>query len=127
MWAHAEYIKLLRSTLDEQVFDFIPEVAARYYTHAECQALEVWKPDRQVRLVKREYTLSIQAPAPFLLRWSRDDWHTIEDTASSPTMLAIEYVDIPIPRTQQAPIRFTFFWQVAQRWEGRDYAVGIEG
>jgi glucoamylase len=127
MWAHAEYIKLLRSTLDEQVFDFIPEVAARYYTHAECQALEVWKPDRQVRLVKREYTLRIQAPAPFLLRWSRDDWQTIEDTASSPTMLGIEFVDIPIPRTQQAPIRFTFFWQVAQRWEGRDYAVGIEG
>jgi glucoamylase len=77
--------------------------------------------------VKREYTLRIQTPAPFLLRWSRDDWQTIEDTASSPTTLGIEFVDIPIPRAQQAPIRFTFFWTVAQHWEGRDYAVGIAG
>ena len=30
MWAHAEYIKLLRSVADGQVFDLIPEVAERY-------------------------------------------------------------------------------------------------
>jgi len=30
MWAHADYIKLLRSVHDKQVFDFIPEVARRY-------------------------------------------------------------------------------------------------
>src|SRR5712664_1646173 len=30
MWAHAEYIKLLRSTHDGQVFDRIPAVAERY-------------------------------------------------------------------------------------------------
>ena len=30
MWAHAEYIKLLRSVSDGHVFDLIPEVASRY-------------------------------------------------------------------------------------------------
>ena len=30
MWAHAEYIKLLRSVSDGRVFDLIPEVAHRY-------------------------------------------------------------------------------------------------
>jgi hypothetical protein len=30
MWAHAEYLKLLRSTADGVVFDLIPEVAERY-------------------------------------------------------------------------------------------------
>jgi hypothetical protein len=30
MWAHAEYIKLLRSTADGKVYDAIPEVAERY-------------------------------------------------------------------------------------------------
>ena len=29
MWAHAEYIKLLRSTADRKVYDAIPEVAQR--------------------------------------------------------------------------------------------------
>jgi glucoamylase len=50
MWAHAEYIKLLRSAFDGQVFDLIPEVAHRYLSdRRECSALEVWKPNRQVR------------------------------------------------------------------------------
>jgi glucoamylase len=30
MWAHAEYIKLLRSVRDNKVFDLIPAVADRY-------------------------------------------------------------------------------------------------
>ena len=30
LWAHAEYIKLVRSAADGQVFDLIPEVADRY-------------------------------------------------------------------------------------------------
>ena len=30
MWAHAEYVKLLRSAMDGKVYDYIPEVAKRY-------------------------------------------------------------------------------------------------
>ncbi len=126
MWAHAEYIELLRSVHDGQVFDFIPEVAERYTRRVECKALEVWKPNRQVRTTKRDFTLRIQAPAPFRLRWTRSEWRTVEDTPSSPTGLDVEFVDIPIPQTQQAPIRFTFFWTATQRWEGRDYMVAVE-
>jgi glucoamylase len=43
MWAHAEYIKLLRSVFDGKVFDFIPEVADRYIVNRKaCKALEIW-------------------------------------------------------------------------------------
>ena len=126
MWAHAEYIKLLRSAFDGQVFDFIPEVANRYLgDRRACNLLEIWKPNRQVCAVKKGYTLRIQAPAPFRLHWSRDEWQTVEDTPSFPTALGIEFVDIPIPPTQRAPIRFTFFWPASDRWEGRDYEVAI--
>lgn len=124
MWAHAEYIKLLRSVYDGQVFDLIPEVKDRYIVNRKgCKPLEIWKPNRQVCQVKAGYTLRIQAPASFLLHWSRDDWQTVKDTPSSFTALGIEYVDIPVPRSQSAPIRFTFFWTETGRWEGRDYEV----
>ncbi len=126
MWAHAEYIKLLRSTLDGQIFDFIPEVAERYQRRLGSKLLEVWKPSRQVRAVKRGYLLRVQAPAAFRLHWSRDEWRTVEDTSSSATAMGIEFVDIPIPSSQQAPIRFTFFWTTANRWEGRDYMIAVE-
>ena len=127
MWAHAEYVKLLRSTFDGQVFDFIPAVADRYIVNRkECKALEIWKPNRQVCIVKNGYTLRIQAPASFRLHWSRDDWQSVEDTPSCATALGIHYLDIPVPSTQGAPIRFTFFWTTENRWEGRDYEVSVQ-
>ncbi len=126
MWAHAEYVKLLRSAYDGHVFDLIPEVANRYLRdRGACKPLEIWKPNRQVHAVKRGWTLRVQAPAPFRLHWSRDDWHTVMDTPSSPTALGIACVDIPVAPSQQAPIRFTFYWTVGDRWEGRDYEVVV--
>ena len=126
MWAHAEYIKLLRSAADGTVFDFVPEVAARYLPgNRGCKPLEIWKHNRQVSSVPEGTTLRIQAGAPFLLHWTRDDWHTVEDSHSTPTALGIEYLDIANPPKGSGPIRFTFFWPDAGRWEGRDFEVAV--
>ena len=124
MWAYAQYIKLFRSVVDGDVFDLIPEVAERYWGRAKCKPLEVWKPNRQPRSVKRGMTLRVQSPERFLLVWTTDEWEETSDTRSTQTRLGIEYVDIPIHADQQAPIRFTFRWVEGDRWDGRDYARG---
>ena len=126
MWAHAEYVKLLKSVSDGRVFDLIPEVANRYLGDRKaCQLFEIWKPNRQVRIVKKGYTLRVQVPAPFRLHWTRDEWRTVNDTASAPTAFGIEFVDIPITASQQAPLRFTLFWPQSNSWEGRDHMVEV--
>ena len=126
MWAHAEYIKLLRSVRDGKVSDLIPDVAKRYLGgRADRQLFEVWKSTRQVRSVKRGYVLRIQVPASFRLHWSDDEWQTVKDTPSSATTLGVEFVDIPISAAQRAPIRFTFFWTASNSWEGRDFLVSV--
>jgi len=126
MWAHAEYIKLLRSARDGKVSDLIPEVAKRYLgTRANRCKFEIWKPMRQVRGVKRGFILRIQMPACFRLHWSADEWKTLEDTPSNNTALGVEYVDIPVAAAQQGNIRFTFFWTATDSWEARDYLVAI--
>jgi glucoamylase len=117
MWAHAEYVKLLRSTSDGHVFDFVPEVAERYRRRTACRHLEIWKPNRRPRSVKAGMTLRVQAPAAFRLHWSAAEWRTVQDTISSATALGIGFVDIPILPSQRAPIRFTFFWTGEGRWE----------
>src|SRR5262249_47535435 len=108
MWAHAEYIKLLRSLADGQVFDLIPEVAARYLQPRRSQPLEIWKSNRQVRSVPTGVTLRIQAPSAFLLHWSRDQWLHSTDTRSEATSIGIYFVDIKIAEGEDAPITFTF-------------------
>jgi glucoamylase len=125
MWAHAEYIKLLRSVNDGQVFDLIPIVADRYTAARGRRDLEVWKPVRQVRQVTAGQILRIQAPASFRLHWTDDDWQTTRDTQSESTGLEIEFVDIPVSFNQRVPIRFTFHWTAENRWEGRDYEVRL--
>jgi glucoamylase len=118
MWAHAEYIKLLRSVRDNKVFDFIPEVADRYRGGSFRHDLEIWKPNRQVNQVSRGMVLHIQAPGGgFILRWSQDEWRTTTDSTALATDLGISFVDIPISPSQAAPIEFTFLWQ-DERWEG---------
>ena len=70
MRAHAEYIKLLRSVADGNMFDLIREAAERYLggPHNRLR-LEVWKPNRQVSRVNKGPTLHCQMPAPFRLHW----------------------------------------------------------
>lgn len=128
MWAHAEYIKLLRSVRDGQVFDVVPEAAARYCrTRAPRRALEIWKPNRQVERVVAGAMLRIQAPRPFQLHWTADEWRHVNDTTATATALGVHFVDIPVDRerAQGAPLRFTFLWTDSEAREGRDYAVAI--
>jgi glucoamylase len=123
-WAHAEYVKLIRSAHDGVVFDLIPAVADRYLKRERLpRRLEIWKPGRQPRTVVRGFTLRVQAPEPFLLHWSVNDWNAAQDSRSTPTALGIEFVDLPVTLSQSAPIRFTFRWLETGRWEGRDYEV----
>jgi glucoamylase len=125
MWAHAEYIKLLRSIRDGRVFDLIPAVAERYLKRMDRRPLEVWKFSRQPASVLVGRRLRVQAPAAFKLRWTANEWVEAHDTESTATALGIEFVDIPISQEQRAPIRFTFYWLKAGRWEGRDFQVDI--
>jgi len=126
MWAHAEYIKLLRSAADGKVFDLVPEVADRYLSGRKVgKRMEIWKHNRQACRVREGFILRIQAGEPFLLRWTRNDWATVEDSRSTPTALGIEYLDIEIRPRQGGRVRFTFFWTDAGSWEGRDFEVEV--
>ena len=126
VWAHAEYIKLVRSTADGRVFDVIPEVAEFFLGERKRTPIEVWKFNRQPRTVETGARLRILATTPFRLRATTDEWRTNNDIDSIATRLGQHYVDLHVADDQRAPIRFTFFWPATDNWEGRDYQVAIE-
>ena len=126
MWAHAEYVKLLRSVVDGSVFDLIPVVAERYLKRRGRQDLEVWKPTRQVREVTTGQVLRVQAPESFRLHCTNDGWISASDISSTTTGLGIEFADIAIHENQSAPVQFTFFWPDRNRWEAHNYEVRIK-
>jgi glucoamylase len=122
MWAHAEYLKLLRSTSDGKVFDAIPEVAARYQgPRRVSRSIEVWKPSRLVESVKPGQILRVQASDAFQLRWTSDEWQTAQESVSQ-LILGISYVDIAVPPHQVGPLRFVFASAQDEHLVGREYA-----
>lgn len=126
LWAHAEYIKLLRSAADGRVFDSLPPVADRYTSARQGSApLEIWKSNHRVTSISAGTRLRIIADEPFLLHWSSDEWNQVRDTESRPTAMGLEYLDLVTKADDRAPLRFTFYWPKADRWEGRDYVVTI--
>jgi glucoamylase len=125
LWAHSEYLRLVRSAADGQVFDLIPEVAERYLKGKRGPAIEIWKPNRQVRAVPAGTTLRVQSGSSFRLHWTLDEWQHPRDTASGDTGIGTQFVDIAVPPGQRAPVRFTFFWTDTGHWEGKDYQVSI--
>ena len=127
MWAHAEYLKLLRSTADGRVYDLIDAVARRYLgNRAPRKRVEMWKPDRQPASIPPGAILRVHGAEPFRLRWSADGWQTQHDAPSSSNALRIDYVDLP-EAGADSPLRFTFYWPGRDRWEGRDYEVAVAG
>ncbi|MEZ4417057.1 MAG: glycoside hydrolase family 15 protein [Gemmatimonadota bacterium] len=125
MWAHAEYIRLLRSMQDGVPFDRIAAVAERYQNGHRPAEREFWTFGRQPTRLPAGQALRIQAEATFRLRVTRDEGQTWTDIESTATTLGVCYCDLATRPGQGGTLRFTFFWPEAERWEGRDFQVAI--
>jgi glucoamylase len=126
VWAHAEYIRLLRSLRDKKVFDQIPLVAERYLNNRGRKDLEVWKSHRRVRTIAAGKTLRIQSPGQFLLRWSSDGGQPKEESTAVASGLGISFVDIETRADQTAPVRFSFAWSDSGQPDSSIYEIGID-
>jgi len=126
MWAHAEYVRLLRSADDGAPFDRVAAVAERYLSGEGRRHFEIWKFNRQPGRIRAGSRLRIQAEAPFRLHATMDDWATVSEADALATSLGVWFTDLDVPRGQTAPIRFTFRWTEPGTWEGRDFPVLVD-
>ncbi len=122
LWAHSEYLRLVRSRHDGRVFDLIPEVERRYGKQAPASRIEFWLPQHPMSLVRKNCVLRICAPEAFALRWTHDNWGMWQDNDSSPSGVGAEFCDLP-ESALQAGVEFTFYWKGRNQWEGRNYKV----
>jgi glucoamylase len=122
LWAHSEYLRLLRSVNDGAVFDLIPEVADRYRGKAPQSKVEFWQPIHAISHARKGHTLRICAPRPFRLHWSQAGDAEWRDGDSHPTGIGGEYLDLPASAFDHH-IEFTFFWKDQNAWDGRNYQV----
>src|ERR1700735_4046988 len=86
VWAHAEYLKLLRSAVDGKVFDRIDPVYQRY-SDAEGRkkrrlGLEIYTRIRPIQQISAGCALRILDEGRFEVVWTDDGWKTTNKTSS---------------------------------------------
>jgi glucoamylase len=124
VWAHAEYIKLLRSVTDGKVFDRISVVEERYCREKRPAAIEVFRLNRQVQSMVAGKKLRVLADDHFCLVWSSDEWQTTHRTESRTVGYAGYFADIETEPATEGRVLFTLAWP--DHWEGRNFEVQLD-
>jgi glucoamylase len=82
-WAHAEYIKLLRSLHESAVWDRIPQTEERYLRQRRTASFQIWTPEQQRAWLSPGKDLRVDLPVPAKLRWRSGAWSGAEHTSDS--------------------------------------------
>ena len=129
VWAHAEYIKLLRSVADGEVFDRISVVADRYAVAQDKRTfqsrMEIFRTTRPISQMVCGGTLRITDASRFSIVWTSDNWATTNKCEAHIIGPPGAYADITTEPGQTGSIIFTMFWPEENRWLGRNYEVAI--
>jgi glucoamylase len=125
VWAHAEYLKLLRSLKEGRIFDLPPQTAQRYLRDPPVPRFRVWRFGHKCRRLEgRGLDLRIETLRRAVIHWSTDGWASARDTETRSTGLGIHVADLPAAGLPAgASIRFTFYWPDAAKWEGEDFEI----
>ena len=126
VWAHAEYLKLVRSIADGRVFDMPPQTVRRYLRDRTTSRIFPWRFNHKVRRMPAGSTLRIETLARAMVHWSADGWATARDAGTRDAGLGVHVIDLPTGGLGPgAAVSFTFYWPEAGRWEGVDFRVKV--
>ena len=127
VWAHSEYIKLVRSLKDGRIFDQPPQTVKRYRVEKRKAVYWEWRFNNKCRIVPAGKTLRIATLAPAVVHWSHDGWQTSRDVPARDTGLGVYVADLPTDSMDAGhTLVFTLYWPEARRWEGTDFSVNVQ-
>ena len=129
VWAHAEYIKLLRSGVDGRVFDRIALVEQRYGTSRESRTwksdVEFFKMARPLQHIAAGKRLQILDRDYFEVHWSLDGWATHNCTRSSLMGYPGFAAEPTLPSGFHGSLELTLHWPATDRWAGSNFKIEV--
>lgn len=128
VWAHAEYIKLLRSLRDRRVFDTPPQPVKRYQIDKVPSDLIAWRFNQKCHSIPDGMRLHIELLRPAIVLWTTDGWASVHNSETADTSLGVHVVDLPVANLAPgSTIVFTMRWLGTGEWHGENFDVTIAG
>ena len=125
VWAHAEHVKLLRSLADNAVFDRPPQTAERYNGRKVNPRVMPWRPNFRPERMPAGRILRVELPEPGEVRWSGDNWASVQETATADTGLGVHAAELPTAALA-AGATIVLTWREGRSgWAGANYAVTV--
>ena len=129
VWAHAEYLKLLRSAVDGKVFDRIEPVYERYCRpegrNRIRRGVEITSRQRPIQQMDAGSTLRILDESRFEAVWSDDGWQT-KHTAASRSLGSAGFSAEVAPAAASREVEWTMHWPEANAWLGYNVKVKVD-
>jgi glucoamylase len=128
VWAHSEYIKLLRSAADGCVFDRIQVVYERYAkseARHERKPVEIFQLQRTVADIPAGHILRVLDGKRFRVVWTVDGWASTHVAEAVAVGYPGFYVDIPTAEDKSSVIEFSIFWPEENRWLDHNKTVRV--
>jgi glucoamylase len=129
VWAHAEYLKLLRSAVDGKVFDRIDAVYERYCEPEGRKRLrgnlEIYTRKRPIQSIVAGETLRILDEKRFDLVWTADGWQT-KQTTMSHSLGSTGFSAEIATGIKDSMLEWTLHWTEQNAWLGYNVVVKVE-
>lgn len=136
VWAHAEYLKLLRSVADGKIFDEISVVAERYAvapgTRTFRNTTQIYQVARAIDEIPAGSTLRVVDKNAFKVVYTMDGWKTRLEAESKVVGYAGSFADIATTGVSAGEVlTFTLCWpataEAEEHWLGHNVDVRITG
>ncbi len=126
-WAHAEYVKLLRSLKDKAVWNMPPQTQQRYLVEKKASPYQIWTETQQRARVSHGKNLRIDSRTALAVYWTPDKWKTRHEAPATDSHLGIRYAILPISTMKSGTrIRFRLQPQQDMRSKIRTFEIQIE-
>jgi glucoamylase len=126
-WSHAEYLALVRSRHDGVAFDRVEPAYQRYVAQPVNSRFEFWSFRHPLGRMPQGKILRLVSLTKANVVWSSNGWRDVQRTGmTQDATLGLWFADLSttlVPAGSR--IAFTFFWEDAQRWEGRNFETAV--
>lgn len=124
VWAHSEYVKVLRSLREGRVFDCPPQTGARYVVGSNTPRVAVWRLDARIAELVVGRVLRLDFEKAVVVRWSVDEWHTTTDSVAIQVRPGLWVVELATAGASIGTVvRFTA--RSEDGWAGEDFSLII--